>query len=49
MSIADQVHQYQVAHLPHLSLVDVGGVRLLFFVNHGAVRQALAHAAGFQS
>ena len=37
-----QVDQGQVAQLRHLSLVEVGGVRLLFMVNHAAAKRATA-------
>jgi len=37
-----QVDQGQVAQLGHLSLVEVGGVRLLFMVNHAATERATA-------
>jgi hypothetical protein len=37
-----QVDQGQVAQLGHLSLVEVGGVRLLFMVNHAATKRATA-------
>ena len=37
-----QVDQGQVAQLGHLSLVEVGGVRLLFMINHAAAKRATA-------
>ena len=40
-----QVDLGQVAQLGHLSLVEVGGVRLLFMVNHAAVKRASGRTA----
>ena len=33
--------------VPHLSLLEMGGVRLLFQVNHAAVRRLTARSAAF--
>ena len=41
---SSQVHRGGSAALPHLSLLEVGGVQLLFMVNPLAVQRALARS-----
>jgi hypothetical protein len=33
--------------MPHLSLLEVGGIRLLLHVNHSALRRLLARSRSF--
>ena len=37
----------QSAVVPHLSLLEMGGISLLFHVNHAAVRRLVARSATF--
>ncbi len=40
-----QVEQGHAAPLPHLSLIKVGGVSLLFVANHAAVQRVMRRSA----
>lgn len=42
-----QVEHGQSAVVPHLSLLEMGGVRLLLHVNQAAVKRMLARSAAF--
>ncbi|CAL8469650.1 g9191 [Coccomyxa elongata] len=42
-----QVERGQSAVMQHLSLLEVGGIRLLLYINHSAVRRLLARSASF--
>jgi hypothetical protein len=42
-----QVEHGQSAVVPHLSLLEMGGVRLLLHVNQAAVKRLLARSAAF--
>ena len=42
-----QVDRGQSAVMQHLSLLEVGGIRLLLYINHSAVRRLLARSASF--
>lgn len=39
-----QVLQHHSIHLGHLSVIDLAGIRLLFVVNHLAVRRLVARS-----
>lgn len=42
---AAQVQQHESVALPHLSLVEAGGVRLIFLVNNAAVQRVVRRTA----
>ncbi len=44
---ARQVAQGEAIAVAHLSLIEVGGLRLLLLVNHAALRRLAARSAAF--
>ena len=42
-----QVERGQSAQVPHLSLLEVGGIRLLLHVNHAAIKRLLVRSRSF--
>ena len=45
--VAAQVEYGQSVVVPHLSLLEMGGISLLFHVNHAAVRRLIVRSATF--
>ena len=42
-----QVEQGQAVLVPHLSLLEMGGVRVLLQVNHAAIKRLTGRSAAF--